>query len=96
MSLNLFKSEMMGTANWSFAMYPGLSVGCINTLMQYGSKPNRRRSTCPKLVSGEWTGTMCLTEPQCGTDLAQVKTRAEPQKGRQLQDHRHQDLHLRR
>ena len=80
MSLNLFKSEMMGTANWSFAMYPGLSVGCINTLMQYGSK-KQKAQYIPKLVSGEWAGTMCLTEPQCGTDLAQVKTRAVPQKG---------------
>jgi alkylation response protein AidB-like acyl-CoA dehydrogenase len=80
MSLNLFKSEMMGTANWSFAMYPGLSVGCINTLMQYGSK-KQKAQYIPRLVSGEWAGTMCLTEPQCGTDLAQVKTRAVPQKG---------------
>jgi alkylation response protein AidB-like acyl-CoA dehydrogenase len=80
MSLNLFKSEMMGTANWSFAMYPGLSVGCINTLMQYGSK-KQKAQYIPKLVSGEWAGTMCLTEPQCGTDLAQVKTRAVPHKG---------------
>ena len=80
MSLNLFKSEMMGTANWSFAMYPGLSVGCINTLMQYGSK-KQKAQYIPKLVAGEWAGTMCLTEPQCGTDLAQVKTRAVPQKG---------------
>jgi alkylation response protein AidB-like acyl-CoA dehydrogenase len=80
MSLNLFKSEMMGTANWSFAMYPGLSVGCINTLMQYGSK-KQKAQYIPRLVSGEWSGTMCLTEPQCGTDLAQVKTRAVPQKG---------------
>ena len=80
MSLNLFKSEMMGTANWSFAMYPGLSVGCINTLMQYGSK-KQKAQYIPKLISGEWAGTMCLTEPQCGTDLAQVKTRAVPQKG---------------
>jgi len=80
MSLNLFKSEMMGAANWSFAMYPGLSVGCINTLMQYGSK-KQKAQYIPKLVSGEWAGTMCLTEPQCGTDLAQVKTRAVPQKG---------------
>jgi alkylation response protein AidB-like acyl-CoA dehydrogenase len=80
MSFNIFKSEMMGTANWSFTMYPGLSVGCINTLMQYGSK-KQKAQYIPKLVSGEWAGTMCLTEPQCGTDLAQVKTRAVPQKG---------------
>ena len=78
MSLNVFKSEMMGTANWSFTMYPGLSVGCINTLMQYATA-EQKAAYLPRLVSGEWTGTMCLTEPQCGTDLAQVKTRAEPQ-----------------
>ncbi|MCF8167250.1 MAG: acyl-CoA dehydrogenase C-terminal domain-containing protein [Rhodoferax sp.] len=78
MSLNLFKTEMMGAANWSFNMYPGLSIGCINTILQYGTTEIKKHYL-PRLVSGEWTGTMCLTEPQCGTDLAQVKTRAEPQ-----------------
>ncbi|MDO9236769.1 MAG: acyl-CoA dehydrogenase C-terminal domain-containing protein [Aquabacterium sp.] len=78
MSLNLLKSEMMGTANWSFTMYPGLSLGCMNTVFQFGS-PAQKATYMPPLVSGEWTGTMCLTEPQCGTDLAQVKTKAEPQ-----------------
>jgi hypothetical protein len=77
MSLNLMKSEMMGTANWSFTMYPGLSLGCMNTVMQYGNEA-QKNTYLPKLVSGEWTGTMCLTEPQCGTDLGQVKTKAEP------------------
>jgi hypothetical protein len=78
MSLNLMKSEMMGAANWSFNMYPGLSIGCINTLLQYGTDAIKT-VYLPRLVAGAWTGTMCLTEPQCGTDLAQVKTRAEPQ-----------------
>lgn len=78
MSVNVFKSEMMGAANWSFNMYPGLSVGCINTIMQYGTA-EQKKLYLPPLVAGQWTGTMCLTEPQCGTDLAQVKTRAEPQ-----------------
>jgi len=78
MSLNLMKSEMMGAANWSFNMYPGLSIGCINTLLQYGTD-TIKTVYLRRLVAGEWTGTMCLTEPQCGTDLAQVKTRAEPQ-----------------
>jgi hypothetical protein len=77
MSLNLMKAEMMGTANWSFTMYPGLSLGCMNTIMQYGNEA-QKNTYLPKLVSGEWTGTMCLTEPQCGTDLGQVKTKAEP------------------
>ncbi|MGV0952463.1 MAG: acyl-CoA dehydrogenase family protein, partial [Azonexus sp.] len=77
-SLSLFKTEMMGAANWSFNMYPGLSLGCINTLLRYGTEA-QKSLYLPSLVSGEWTGTMCLTEPQCGTDLAQVKTRAELQ-----------------
>jgi alkylation response protein AidB-like acyl-CoA dehydrogenase len=77
MSLNLLKSEMMGTANWSFTMYPGLSLGCMNTVMQYATDA-QKKVYMPPLVSGEWTGTMCLTEPQCGTDLGQVKTKAEP------------------
>ena len=78
MSLNLLKSEMMGTANWSFTMYPGLSLGCMNTIFQFGTEA-QKNVYMPPLVSGEWTGTMCLTEPQCGTDLGQVKTKAEPQ-----------------
>ncbi len=77
MSLNLIKSEMMGTANWAFNMYPGLSIGCINTLLQYGSD-ELKQQYLPPLVAGRWTGTMCLTEPQCGSDLAQVKTQARP------------------
>ena len=78
MSLNLLKSEMMGTANWSFTMYPGLSLGCMNTIFQFGNT-EQKATYMPPLVSGEWTGTMCLTEPQCGTDLGLVKTKAVPQ-----------------
>ena len=77
-SINLVKTEMMGAANWSFTMYPGLSVGCINTILRYGSV-EQKNLYLPSLVSGQWTGTMCLTEPHCGTDLAQVKTLAVPQ-----------------
>jgi alkylation response protein AidB-like acyl-CoA dehydrogenase len=77
MSLNLLKTEMMGAANWAFTMYPGLSIGCISTLLKYATEPIRRRFL-PKLVSGEWTGTMCLTEPQCGSDLGQIRTTARP------------------
>lgn len=79
MSFNIFKAEMMGAANWSFTMYAGLSVGCINTLLQYATD-EQKKQYLPSLVSGVWSGTMCLTEPQCGTDLAQVKTKAVPQK----------------
>ena len=77
MSLNLIKSEMMGTANWSFTMYPGLSMGCMNTIMQFGTE-DQKNTYMPHLTTGTWSGTMCLTEPQCGTDLGQVKTKAEP------------------
>lgn len=77
MSLNLVKSEMMGTANWSFTMYPGLSMGCMNTIMQFGTD-EQKNTYMPHLTAGTWAGTMCLTEPQCGTDLGQVKTKAEP------------------
>ncbi len=77
MSLNLIKSEMMATANWSFTMYPGLSMGCMNTILRYGTE-EQKNTYMPPLVDGSWAGTMCLTEPQCGTDLGQVKTRVEP------------------
>ena len=76
MSLGLFKSEMMGTANWSFTMYPGLSLGAMNTILQHATE-EQKNLYMPPLTEGRWTGTMCLTEPQCGTDLGQVKTRAE-------------------
>ena len=78
MSINLIKSEMIGTANWPWSMYPGLSTGCINTMLQYGTD-EQKDTYLPKLVEGTWSGTMCLTEPQCGTDLGQVKTKAVPQ-----------------
>jgi len=78
MSLNLLKSEMMGTANWPFTMYPGLSLGCMNTIYLHGND-KQKATYLPPLIEGRWAGTMCLTEPQCGTDLGQVKTKAEPQ-----------------
>lgn len=76
-SLGLIKSEMMGTANWSWAMYPGLSHGAMNTIDLHGSTQQKEKYLT-KLTEGTWTGTMCLTEPQCGTDLGQVKTKAIP------------------
>ncbi|CAN7613178.1 acyl-CoA dehydrogenase C-terminal domain-containing protein [Aquipseudomonas alcaligenes] len=76
MSLGALKQEMLGTANWPFSMYPGLSLGAMNTLMQHGTEEQKRTYLTP-LTEGRWAGTMCLTEPQCGTDLGQVKTRAD-------------------
>ena len=78
LSVSVFKSEMMGSANWSFNMYAGLSLGCINTILRYGTDAQKKQYL-PPLVSGKWSGAMCLTEAQCGTDLAQVRTRAAPQ-----------------
>ncbi|TPH12931.1 acyl-CoA dehydrogenase C-terminal domain-containing protein [Litorilituus lipolyticus] len=76
-SLGMVKSEMMGTANWSWAMYPGLSHGAMNTVETHGTK-EQKELYLTRLTEGTWTGTMCLTEPQCGTDLGQVKTKAIP------------------
>ena len=71
-------SEMTGTANWAWSMYPGLSHGAVATLEEHGTE-EQKATYLPKLTSGEWTGTMCLTEPHCGSDLGQLKTKAEPQ-----------------
>lgn len=76
-SLGTVISEMVGTANWSWGMYPGLSHGAMNTLSVWGTE-EQKETYLTKLVSGEWTGTMCLTEPHCGSDLGILKTKAEP------------------
>ncbi|MEM7078212.1 MAG: acyl-CoA dehydrogenase C-terminal domain-containing protein [Pseudomonadota bacterium] len=76
--LGLAIREMLGTANWSWSMYPGLSHGCMHTIHAHGT-PEQQQTYLPKLTSGEWTGTMCLTESHCGTDLGLLRTKAEPQ-----------------
>ncbi|WP_170783406.1 acyl-CoA dehydrogenase C-terminal domain-containing protein [Ruegeria lacuscaerulensis] len=70
-------SEFMATANWAWTMYPVLSHGALETINRHGSMEQKQKFLGP-LISGDWTGTMCLTEPQCGTDLGLVRTRAEP------------------
>ncbi|MDC8783636.1 acyl-CoA dehydrogenase [Roseateles koreensis] len=70
--------EMVNSANLSFALCPLLSDGAIEALLTAGSEA-QRQTYLPKLVEGKWTGTMNLTEPQAGSDLALVRTRAEPQ-----------------
>ncbi len=77
-SLGMALSELMGTANWPWAMYPGLAHGAMNTLTAHGSE-SQKQTYLTKLVSGEWTGTMCLTEAHCGSDLGLLRTRAEQQ-----------------
>ncbi|HAG94468.1 MAG: acyl-CoA dehydrogenase [Pseudomonadales bacterium] len=76
-SLGIVMSEMVGTANWSWGMYPGLSHGAIKTLESHGTT-EQKEQYLTRLISGEWTGTMCLTEPHCGTDLGILRTKAEP------------------
>ncbi|GIX24192.1 MAG: acyl-CoA dehydrogenase C-terminal domain-containing protein [Caldimonas manganoxidans] len=70
--------EMLNSANQAWTMYPGLSHGAYEALHAHGT-PEQKKLYLPKLVSGEWTGTMCLTEPHCGTDLGLLRTKAEPQ-----------------
>ncbi|WGL17408.1 acyl-CoA dehydrogenase C-terminal domain-containing protein [Microbulbifer bruguierae] len=76
-SLGTILSEMVGTANWSWGMYPGLSHGAMNTLEAHGTD-EQKHTYLTKLVEGSWTGTMCLTEPHCGTDLGILRSKAEP------------------
>ncbi|HCY28822.1 MAG TPA: acyl-CoA dehydrogenase, partial [Alteromonas macleodii] len=77
-SLSSIIAEWFSGANHSWAMYPGLSQGCMATIKAHGSEL-LQKMFLEKLVSGEWTGTMCLTEAHCGSDLGMLKCRAEPQ-----------------
>ncbi len=69
--------ELPTATNKSFSMAPGLGHGLTSSLIAYGTD-EQKAIFLPKLVSGEWTGTMCLTEPQCGTDLGLIRTKAIP------------------
>ncbi|HEX7436509.1 MAG TPA: acyl-CoA dehydrogenase C-terminal domain-containing protein [Caldimonas sp.] len=70
--------EMLNSSNQAWTMYTGLSHGAYEALREHGSD-EQKALYLPKLTSGKWTGTMCLTEPQCGTDLGLLRTKAEPQ-----------------
>ena len=70
--------EMMNSANQAWTMYPGLTHGAYASLHTHGT-PEQKATYLAKMTSGEWTGTMCLTEPHCGTDLGLMRTKAEPQ-----------------
>jgi alkylation response protein AidB-like acyl-CoA dehydrogenase len=76
-ALKFVVDEMVCSANLSFSTYPGLSAGAYNAIAAHGSA-EQKALFLPKLTSGAWSGTMCLTEPQCGTDLGLIRTRAEP------------------
>ncbi len=76
-SIGMLIQEMMCSANLAFSMYPGLSHGAYHAIHAWGSD-EQKRTYLPRLVDGSWSGTMCLTEPHCGTDLGLIRTRAEP------------------
>jgi len=76
--LALAVSELMSSANMAFAMYPGLTHGAYSAILMAGSE-EQKQLYLPNLASGRWSGTMNLTEPQCGTDLGLIRTRATPQ-----------------
>ncbi|MGI9293235.1 MAG: acyl-CoA dehydrogenase C-terminal domain-containing protein [Pseudomonadales bacterium] len=73
----IVNNELIGSANWAWSMYPGLSHGAKVTIETHGS-PEQQNLYLPKMVEGSWTGTMCLTEAHSGTDLGLLRTKAEP------------------
>ncbi|MEM7664530.1 MAG: acyl-CoA dehydrogenase C-terminal domain-containing protein [Pseudomonadota bacterium] len=75
--LGFVVEEFTGTANQAFAMYPGLTNGAAAAIEAAGSQ-EQKEMYLPKMISGEWSGTMNLTEPHCGTDLGMIRTKAEP------------------
>ena len=76
--VNTMFYEMLNSTNQAWAMYPGLTHGAYAALETHGT-PEQKATYLPKMTSGEWTGSMCLTEPHCGTDLGLMRTKAEPQ-----------------
>ena len=78
-SVNIALEEMLCSANLSFSTYPGLTRGVYRALRAFGNEAIKQLYL-PRLVSGKWSGTMCLTESHCGTDLGLLRTRAEPTK----------------
>ena len=76
-SLGIVTCELIGTGNFAWGAYPVLSTGAMNTIKAHGTD-EQKSAFLPNLVSGNWTGTMCLTEPHCGTDLGLLRTKAAP------------------
>jgi len=74
-SLGQFVTEMIGSGSWAWSMYPGLALAPVTCILNGGS-PEQKRTYLPKLLSGEWAGTMCLTESHCGSDVGLLRTRA--------------------
>ena len=76
--INTAVGEMFSSANQAFTMYQGLTHGAASAILAHGSE-EQKQTYLPRMVSCEWTGTMNLTEPHCGTDLGLMRTKAEPQ-----------------
>ena len=74
-TVSTFFEEMLSSSSLSFKLYSELSIGAYNCILHHGSEEIKNRYL-PKIVEGKWSGTMCLTEPQCGTDLGLIKTKA--------------------
>ena len=77
-TLHTAVGEYMSSANMALTMYPGLTQGAIAAILVHGTD-EQKQTYLPKMVTGEWTGTMNLTEPHCGTDLGLLRTKAVPQ-----------------
>ena len=75
--LNLAFNEMVTSSNMAFGMYPGLTGGAVHALT-IGGSDEQKELYLPRMISGEWSGTMNLTEPHCGTDLGMLRTKAVP------------------
>lgn len=76
-TISFMLEEMLCSANVSFSLYPGLTRGAINSINSHATDALKEQYL-PKMVEGVWSGTMCLTEPHCGTDLGLVRTKAVP------------------
>lgn len=77
-SIGIVVNEMLGAANWAWTMYTGLSFGAIKCIGEHGTE-EQKNIYMANLIGGTWTGTMCLTESHCGSDVGLLKTKAEPQ-----------------
>ncbi len=77
-TVHMLIDEILSSTNMAFGLYPGLTNGAYTALDSEASD-EVKQTYFPKMAEGTWSGTMCLTEPQCGTDLGLIKTRAEPQ-----------------
>ena len=75
--IGMIVEEFLSSANCAFGMYPGLTNGAVSAIIAKGS-PEQQALYLPKMIAGEWSGTMNLTEPHCGTDLGLIRTRAVP------------------